>query len=460
MNVGKSSTHFFEKAAELKNTVLTNKKLQTTRFVRALLRGITAALRNLPTMIAVIDEDYEEAVLTHDNTRAKELNATLNQLRNAEILFFSIGMAQILEIYCGVSLEVQHASHLPIQAWPRIDSAKSELQSLSNTWIWKNRNLKMAGIGNPDILIKDVLGDGVFKPFVPLACIKKSSEDTSDTVTAFDGDDDEIDLFEENEPFLEPAGSLPMINANQTTLEKVVKKLEDVTRELLDCWNRRQVKTKLQETTLEAFGKIHNTDSPQSVEKMIELLNNVASALPPDQRESINVQECYPGFLEWNTFWLESFRDAKVKKPDLEPLQDVHIYYENWVKKMKESNNNSYVSFQKLWELVMIRSSSEALCETVGSIMNQHSGKNRYLEPENFSKEIVLRFNLGPMHLLEDLVGEVLAMDTAKFYLRKEIKIGRVVTNDLNKSSAMATFQKKNEKKSRFPNSFWIYNSK
>ena len=56
MNVGKSSTHFFEKAAELKNTVLTNKKLQTTRFVRALLRGITAALRNLPTMIAVIDE--------------------------------------------------------------------------------------------------------------------------------------------------------------------------------------------------------------------------------------------------------------------------------------------------------------------------------------------------------------------------------------------------------------------
>ena len=118
MNVGKSSTHFFEKAAELKNTVLTNKKLQTTRFVRALLRGITAALRNLPTMIAVIDEDYEEAVLTRDNTRAKELNATLNQLRNAEILFFSIGMAQILEIYCGVSLEVQHASHLPIQAWP------------------------------------------------------------------------------------------------------------------------------------------------------------------------------------------------------------------------------------------------------------------------------------------------------------------------------------------------------
>ena len=184
MNVGKSSTHFFEKAAELKNIVLTNKKLQTTRFVRALLRGITAALRNLPTMIAVIDEDFEEATLNFDNTKAKELKATLNQLRNAEILFFSIGMAQLLEIYCGVSLEVQHASHLPIQAWPRIDSAKSELQSLSENWIWKDGNLKMAGIGNPDFLIKNILRDGIFRPFVPSGCIKKCTDNSGDSNTS------------------------------------------------------------------------------------------------------------------------------------------------------------------------------------------------------------------------------------------------------------------------------------
>ena len=88
----------------------------------------------------------------------------------------------------------------------------------------------------------------------------------------------------------------------------------------------------------------------------------------------------------------------------------------------------------------MIRSNSEAICETVGSIMSQHSGKNRFLTPENFSNVIVLRFNLGPMHLLEGLVGEVLALESTKCYLRKQ---GIVVTDDTNKSAALGTFQKK-----------------
>ena len=85
--------------------------------------------------------------------------------------------------------------------------------------------------------------------------------------------------------------------------------------------------------------------------------------------------------------------------------------------------------------------------------MNQHSGKNRFLTPENFSNEIVLRFNLGPMHLLEGLIGEVLALESTKCYLRKQ---GIVVTDDTNKSAA----QKKNEQKSRFPVTFWISSTK
>ena len=41
---------------------------------------------------------------------------------------------------------------------------------------------------------------------------------------------------------------------------------------------------------------------------------------------------------------------------------------------------------------------------------------------------------------------EVLALDSAKSYLRKEVKIGRTTTRDLNMSAALATFQKKSEK--------------
>ena len=80
----------------------------------------------------------------------------------------------------------------------------------------------------------------------------------------------------------------------------------------------------------------------------------------------------------------------------------------------RKSDSNSHKKFQQLWEFAMIRfsvlwaykakTSSEAICETVGSIMGQHCGKNRYLTPENFSKELVLRFNLGPLHLLNGLI--------------------------------------------------------
>ena len=52
----------------------------------------------------------------------------------------------------------------------------------------------------------------------------------------------------------------------------------------------------------------------------------------------------------------------------------------------------------------MIRSSSEAICETIGSIMGQHCAKSRYLKPDNFNKEIVLRVNLEPLHLLDNFI--------------------------------------------------------
>ena len=68
----------------------------------------------------------------------------------------------------------------------------------------------------------------------------------------------------------------------------------------------------------------------------------------------------------------------------------------------------------------------------------------------------VLRFNLGPMHsyMLEGLIQEVFELNTTKSYLRKQVYIGRVVTNNLNQSASIVAFQQKNEKKSHFSLSF------
>ena len=86
-------------------------------------------------------------------------------------------------------------------------------------------------------------------------------------------------------------------DANETQLEIAAGKLKKVAKSLIDNWNLRQTKSRLQEATQKVFGQIHD----------IELL-------PQKQSESVVVQECYPGFLEWNKYWSESFNHFKIKK--------------------------------------------------------------------------------------------------------------------------------------------------
>ncbi len=61
---------------------------------------------------------------------------------------------------------------------------------------------------------------------------------------------------------------------------------------------------------------------------------------------------------------------------------------------------------------------------------------------------------LGPLKDLDALIDEVLALDSTKSYLRKQVTIGRTTTGDLNKSAALATFQKKSEKSLIFQHNF------
>ena len=102
----------------------------------------------------------------------------------------------------------------------------------------------------------------------------------------------------------------------------------------------------------------------------------------------------------------------------------------------------NFVEFNDLWENFMIRSFSEAVCKTVGSVMNQHSRHNRYLQPIYFSIEMCLRWNLGPLHFLKYLIEDVYNRDK-KLYIRKTTRTDQVVTKDLTKSAVISTFQKK-----------------
>ena len=76
----------------------------------------------------------------------------------------------------------------------------------------------------------------------------------------------------------------------------------------------------------------------------------------------------------------------------------------NWV---QQTDIEEYLDFQRLWEIVIILLTSEALCETIGSMMGSH-GNNKILQPMYFNMETVLLFNLGLLHFLDSLIEDIL----------------------------------------------------
>ena len=104
----------------------------------------------------------------------------MNNLTNAENLFFVIGFCQLLEVYSITSLEGQYSSHFPIQVLARIDSSKAEIQKLSENWAWSNENLKLAGIGTPQKIIDYIMNNSEYKPFVPSGSIRKNKDKITD----------------------------------------------------------------------------------------------------------------------------------------------------------------------------------------------------------------------------------------------------------------------------------------
>ena len=85
--------------------------------------------------------------------------------------------------------------------------------------------------------------------------------------------------------------------------------------------------------------------------------------------------------------------------------------------------------------------------------------KNRHLQPHIFSKEIVLEFNLGPQHLLEGLVQEVMEIMKKQYVYKRDTR-GKLVTKvsrlaDPSHGSAVKTFRKIKKSKPKFPLKFW-----
>ena len=64
---------------------------------------------------------------------------------------------------------------------------------------------------------------------------------------------------------------------------------------------------------------------------------------------------------------------------------------------------------------MQVKSYSEAICESIGSIMNMATASRINLFPDNFAREVSLHFNLPPLHsLIKKFIPEIVLEEVKK----------------------------------------------
>ena len=130
--------------------------------------------------------------------------------------------------------------------------------------------------------------------------------------------------------------------------------------------------------------------------------------------------------------------------------------YENYCKVNKSSEE---LAFQKLFEFDNVRSFSEAICETIGSMMSIAVSNGRNIMPYNLDKEVCLKFNLPPLHVLNEKFIPEIAKQWREYGKRKNFfKSHPQKSLFKDQSSSLENHRKREEKKSFTPPEFFLKN--
>ena len=112
---------------------------------------------------------YEQLVLERKNADARAVLKTLSQLRDPRNLLLAVGLAQLLEYYCTVSVNAQHSTFFPTQCWDLVNTAKEKLTKLGKCWEWSSEPLKFIDLEPPEKLVARLQDEGVYPPFMRMA---------------------------------------------------------------------------------------------------------------------------------------------------------------------------------------------------------------------------------------------------------------------------------------------------
>ena len=113
-------------------------------------------------------------------------------------------------------------------------------------------------------------------------------------------------------------------------------------------------------------------------EYLTNKLQNVINQITGPKKDYYNLENCYPGYKLYIIFMKNSYKPQAVQ-----PLETLWEAF--W---QQHHNVDAVNAFIHLFQFVQCKTFSEAICETVGSIMNIHRSRGRNLHPVNYGKEL------------------------------------------------------------------------
>ena len=130
--------------------------------------------------------------------------------------------------------------------------------------------------------------------------------------------------------------------------------------------------------------------------------------------------------------------------------QSARFYYKEFCRRYSEDWS---ASFRDFYEHLNIRTYSEAVCETIGSIMGIALANGRNLMPCNLNKEVFFRFNSPPYHVLVNKFAPKVTEGWRRVrdhqMYRKGPKRSGLKLNEL--SHSLEAFRRSEEANSNFP---------
>ena len=326
--------------------------------MRSLARGLQAYLRNLPTLIAILAEKYEDSAREHKNAEARVVLQKLSKLRDPRNLLLVVGLAQLLELYCRASLQSQHYRRFPSQAWKVVISMREEVTKLRDKWTWFEEDLQYTGCEAPSKVVELLVEEARYRPKVTLPQARANPvqaegekakdlfNEDGEAVRALAGEAIlEVPLVWRarrglyNGALGEDGRSGATRHLTEGDVREVVEELQSMAGDIVEAWEERQQQTSLDKASYAAFTEKFNWGEDQlkveaeGMEAVVGMENTVKmrrkleevvgelGELQADKFDDIDsILEGYGSYMKFKT------------REEEERMVEEHETYEAWFK--------------------------------------------------------------------------------------------------------------------------------